>query len=71
MMKSDASDPDVAVLNGMMLLGDGKTSDAFEALQKASKNNPDNAPLHIWTARAALQRLMWPVRKRTLPKLRG
>ena len=53
--KSDANDPDVAVLNGMLLLNDDKASEALGLLQKASKNNPDNVPLHLWLARAAMQ----------------
>ena len=56
LVKSDGSNPDVAVINGMMLLNDGKVSDAFDGLQKASKNNPDNVALHLWTGRAAMQK---------------
>ncbi len=54
LVKSDASDPGVAVLNGILLLNDGKANDAFEALQKAAKNNPENVPVKIWLGRAAL-----------------
>ncbi len=54
--KSDSSDPDVAVLNGMMLLSDNKTNEAFDAVQKASKSNPDSAQLHLWTGRAAMRK---------------
>ncbi len=54
LMKSDASDPGVAVLNGMLLLNDGKTNEAYDALQKAAKNSPDSVPVKIWFGRAAL-----------------
>lgn len=53
LMKSNGSDPQVAVLNGMLLLHDGKAADAFTALQKAERNSPDNIPLKIWLAQAA------------------
>ena len=54
LMKSDASDPGVAVLNGMLLLNDGKTGEAFDALQKAAKNSPESLPVRLWLGRAAL-----------------
>ncbi len=54
LMKSDASDPGVAVLNGILLLNDGKTNEAFDALQKAAKNSPDSVPVKLWLGRAAL-----------------
>ena len=40
--KTDPNVPEVAVLNGMILLNDGKTNDAFNRLQKAAKANPDS-----------------------------
>jgi Tfp pilus assembly protein PilF len=51
--KTDSSLPDVAILNGMILLNDGKTNDAFNLLQKSSKANPDNVGVKLWLARAA------------------
>jgi tetratricopeptide (TPR) repeat protein len=54
LMKSNSSDPQVAVLNGMLLLHANKANDAFNALQKAQKNAPDNVPLKLMLAQAAL-----------------
>ena len=43
--------PQVALLNGMLLLNDGKTNDAFDTLQKSAKANPDNLQVKIcWAA---------------------
>ncbi len=53
LVKSDANDPEVAVLNGMFLLNDGKTNEAVDVLQKASKSYPDNIQAKLWLARAA------------------
>jgi tetratricopeptide (TPR) repeat protein len=53
LMKSNSSDPQVAVLNGMLLLHAGKANDAFLALQKAQKNAPDSVPLKLALAEAA------------------
>jgi tetratricopeptide (TPR) repeat protein len=52
--KTDSSLPDVAVLNGMLLLNDGKVNDAFNLLQKSAKSNPDNLPVKLWLGRAAM-----------------
>ena len=52
--KTDSNIPEVAVLNGMLLLNDGKTADAFNMLQKAAKANPDSLVVKLWLARAAL-----------------
>lgn len=54
LVKTDASDPGVAVLNGILLLNDAKTGEAFDVLQKAAKNSPENIPVRIWLGRAAL-----------------
>jgi Tfp pilus assembly protein PilF len=51
--RTDSSMPEVAILNGMLLLNDGKTNEAFDTLQRASKANPDNVGLKVWLARAA------------------
>jgi tetratricopeptide (TPR) repeat protein len=53
LMKTNSSDPQVAVLNGVLLLHGGKAGDAFIALQKAEKNAPDNIPLKLAFAEAA------------------
>jgi tetratricopeptide (TPR) repeat protein len=54
LMKTNSSDPQVAVLNGLLLLHAGKANDAFIALQKAEKNAPDNLPLKLLFAQSAL-----------------
>jgi tetratricopeptide (TPR) repeat protein len=51
--KADSSAPNVALLNSLILLNDGKTQEAFDDLQKAAKANPDNLQLKIWLGRAA------------------
>jgi Tfp pilus assembly protein PilF len=51
--KSDSGIPEVAVLNGMMMLNDGKANEAFDTLQKAAKASPDNVQVKIWLGRAA------------------
>ena len=51
--KTDPNVPEVAVLNGMLLLNDGKTNEAFNELQKAAKANPDSLVVKIWLGRAA------------------
>ena len=51
--KTDAGDPEVAVLNAMLLLNDNKSTEAVDLLQKAAKNNPENVQVKIWLGRAA------------------
>jgi Tfp pilus assembly protein PilF len=51
--KTDSNVPQVAVLNGMLLLNDGKNDEAFTTLEKAAKANPDNVEIKIWLGRAA------------------
>ena len=51
--KTDSSLPEVAILNGMLLLNDGKTNQAFDTLQKAAKTSPDSVGVKLWLARAA------------------
>ncbi|HEU5339639.1 tetratricopeptide repeat protein [Edaphobacter sp.] len=51
--KADSTRPEVAVLNGMLMLNDGKTNDAFNVLQKAAKANPDSFAVQLWYGRAA------------------
>lgn len=52
--KTDSELPQVALLNGMLLMNDGKASEAFDTLQKAAKANPDNVQVKIWLGRAAV-----------------
>jgi tetratricopeptide (TPR) repeat protein len=52
--KTDSDRPEVAVLNSMLLLNDGKTDDAFNLLQKSAKANPENLQVKLWLGRAAL-----------------
>ena len=54
LMKKDAKDPEVAGLNGIVLLNSGKVSDAVNALQNAVKDSPKDAFLQYWLGRAAL-----------------
>ncbi len=54
LMKSNATAPDVAVLNAMLLLQAGHADNAFLALQKEETNWPDNIPIKIWLGQAAL-----------------
>ena len=53
LVKSDGGEPDVVLLNGLLLLDDGKTNDAFDVLQKGVKNNPENFQLKLALGRAA------------------
>lgn len=51
--KTDSTRPEVAILNGMLLLNDKKNTEAFNVLQKAAKANPDNFAVQLWFGRAA------------------
>jgi tetratricopeptide (TPR) repeat protein len=53
LQKTDSTMPEVAILNGMLLLNDGKVNDAFNTLQKAEKTSPDSIGVKLWLARAA------------------
>src|SRR6185437_3641145 len=46
--KTDANNPQVQAITGMLLLHNGKTNDAYTLLQKAAKNSPDNITLKYW-----------------------
>jgi tetratricopeptide (TPR) repeat protein len=50
--KTNANDPQVQAMTGMLLLHNGKTDDAVNLLQKAAKNSPDNVSLKYWVATA-------------------
>jgi len=54
MLKAYPKDPEVAGLNGIVLLNSGKTNDAVNALQNAVKDAPKDAFLQYWLGRAAL-----------------
>ncbi len=54
MMKKNSKDPQVAVLNGIVLLNNGKLTDAVNALQDAAKNAPKDAFILFWLGKAAL-----------------
>ena len=56
LMKKNAKDPEVAGLNGIVLLNDGNASDAVNALMDATKNFPKDAFLQYWLGRAALSK---------------
>ncbi len=54
LLKEHPKDPEVAGLNGIVLLNSGKASDAVNALQNAVKAAPKDAFLQYWLGRAAL-----------------
>lgn len=53
LMKEHPKDPEVAGLNGIVLLNSGKANDAVNALQIAVNNAPNDAFLQYWLGRAA------------------
>ena len=53
LMKKNSKDPQVAVLNGIVLLNNGKLGDAVNALQGAANNAPKDAYIQFWLGRAA------------------
>ena len=56
LMKKNAKDPEVAGLNGIVLLNNGNASDAVNALMDATKNFPKDAFLQYWLGKAALSK---------------
>ncbi len=54
LMKRNGKDPQVVVLNGIVLLNNGKLNDAVNALQDAANNAPKDAYIQYWLGRAAL-----------------
>jgi tetratricopeptide (TPR) repeat protein len=54
LVKKNGKDPQVAVLNGIVLLNSGKTNDAVNALQTAANNDPKDAFIQLWLGKAAL-----------------
>lgn len=56
LMKKNGKDPQVAVLNGIVLLNNGKAGDAVNALQDAANNAPKDAFIQLWLGKAALSK---------------
>jgi len=54
LMKKNSKDPQVAVLNGIVLLNNGKPNDAVNALQSAANDAPKDAFIQFWLGKAAL-----------------
>ena len=54
LMKKNSKDPQVVVLNGIVLLNNGKTDEAVNALQDAANNAPKDAFIQYWLGKAAL-----------------
>jgi tetratricopeptide (TPR) repeat protein len=54
LMKSNGKDPQVAVLNGVVLFNNGKLTDAINALQDAANNAPKDAFIQYWLGKVAL-----------------
>ena len=54
LMKKNGKDPEVIALNGILLIDEGKTSDAVNALELAIKDSPKDPFLQYWLGRAAL-----------------
>lgn len=51
--KSDGGNPDVQVLNAVLLLNTGKVNEAFSLLQKAVKDSPNNIQTQLLLGRVA------------------
>ena len=54
LMKTAGRDPEVAVLNGIILLNDGKASDAVNVIREAAKDAPGDAFVQYWLGKAAI-----------------
>ena len=54
LMKKNSKDPQVAGLNGIVLLNNGRPADAVAALQEAATNTPKDAFIQYWLGKAAL-----------------
>ncbi len=54
LMKTNSNNPGVTALNGIVLLNDGDSNDAVNALQDGVKNFPQDAFIQYWLGRAAL-----------------
>jgi len=54
LMKKNANDPQVAVLNGIVLFDAGKLTDSINALRDAANNAPKDAFIQYWLGKVAL-----------------
>jgi Flp pilus assembly protein TadD len=54
MQKSNPKDPEIAELNGLVLIESGEASDAVNALLESAKTFPDNSTIEYWLGKAAL-----------------
>lgn len=54
LMKKNGKDPQVVVLNGIVLLNSGKLDDAVNALRSAAGDAPRDAFIQYWLGKAAL-----------------
>ena len=56
LMKKNSKDPEVAGLNGIVLLNAGRANDAVNSLQEAVRDSPKDAFLQFWLGKAALSK---------------
>ena len=54
LLKKNGKDPQVLALNGIVLLNDGKASDAVNVLRDAARDYPNDAFVQYWLGKAAL-----------------
>jgi len=54
LMKKDNRDPQIAALNGVLLLNSGKVDEAFTVLRKAANDYPRDPFIQFWLGKAAL-----------------
>ncbi|MDR3735799.1 MAG: tetratricopeptide repeat protein, partial [Acidobacteriaceae bacterium] len=54
LMKSGSKDPEVAVLNGMVLLGNGNPNEAVNILSENAGDFPQDASIQLWLGKAAM-----------------
>ena len=54
LMKNNGKDPQVAVLNGIVLFNNGKLTEAVNALQTAANDAPKDAYIQFWLGRVAM-----------------
>lgn len=54
LMKKNGKDPQVVVLNGIVLFNNGKLTEAIDALQKAANDDPKDAFIQFWLGKVAL-----------------
>jgi len=54
LMKKNGKDPQVLALNGIVLLNNGRASDAVDALERAASDYPKDVFVQYWLGKAAL-----------------